>query len=231
MGCVPFVRRKSPMKSIALIIVLILCGVSNCNAQSKPTEDCVVADDGFATTPGQKVQIAEVVKRAAVRLMACGTPEGCMEANASWGSPIQIYRQQGEWTCGYMVNRDGAGSTWIRTDSLRVVPYDEHPPIRAWVGTWTWITSEHRIRISSGKLPGSLHLAGHTVWRGSVSTQFGQIKGTASPVGNHLHFVDSGPESCTVDMTLLNRFLLVNDNGLCGGVNANFGGIWKRTSP
>jgi hypothetical protein len=217
------------MKSILVAVVLILSGVADCGGQSKPTEDCAFAYDGFATTPGQKVQIAEVVQRAAVQLEVCGSPKGCVEAPAAWGTPVQIYRQQGEWTCGYVSGRDGAGSAWIRSDALRVVRYDEHPSLRAWVGTWTG--GEDRARIRTGSVAGTLQLVGSAEWHGKYTAHFGDTKGSASPVGNHLHFVESGPDSCTIDMTLLNRYILVSDNQACGGLNARFQGIWKRTSP
>src|ERR1700679_4080994 len=114
------------MKLITLAIALIT-GLSRCNAQNKPTEDCSFAYNGFATTPGQKVEIAEVAKRGAVQLEVCGSPKGCAVVPAARGTPIQIYRQQREWTCRYVPARDGAGSAWIRTDALRVLPYSEHP--------------------------------------------------------------------------------------------------------
>jgi hypothetical protein len=53
-------------------------------------------------------------------------------------------------------------------------------------------------------------------------------KGNAIPSGNHLHFVEDGPNSCTIDLTLLGKFILASDNQLCGGMNARFQGFWKR---
>jgi hypothetical protein len=125
------------MKSLALALVLILLGALVCRAQDKPTEDCPFPDTGFAMGPGERVQIAQVAKRAAVELEECGSEKGCITSPAAWGTPVLIYRRDGEWTCGYFSGRHGAGPAWIRSDALRIMPYDARPPLNAWVGTWT----------------------------------------------------------------------------------------------
>jgi hypothetical protein len=218
------------MKSIVLAILLILPGASVCGAQEKPTGRCSVPDAGFATMPGQRVHIAEVATRTAVELEECGAEKGCIVSSAAWGTPVLIYRELGGWACGYFSGREGAGPAWIRSDALRVVPYDTRPPLNSWEGTWTG--GEDRVLISSGSMPGTLHLVGRAEWHGMGNdAHFGDTEGYASPVGNHLHFVQNGPNSCTIDMTLLNRYILASDNGSCGALNARFQGIWKRTAP
>jgi hypothetical protein len=218
------------MKLLALAFVLILACAPVCSAQDKPTGDCSVPYAGFAATPEPKVQIAEVASQAAVKLAFCDSEKGCFVSRPALGTPVLIYREQGVWTCGYFSSRDGAGPAWIRSESLRVVPYDARPPLKAWAGTW--VGGEDRVLIRTGRLPGSLHLVGGATWQGQGgNAHFGDMKGDASPVGNHLRFVQNGPDSCTIDMTLLNRYILANDNQLCGGLNARFQGIWKRTGP
>jgi hypothetical protein len=215
------------MKSIALTIVLILCAASVCRAQDRPTTDCRFAHNGFQTAPDQKVQIAEVSTPAAVQLENCGSPKGCSVSPVATGTPIQVYREDGKWTCGYVSAHDGAGPAWIRTGMLHILPYEANPPLRAWVGTWTG--GEDHVVIRAGDKPGTLHLAGNAVWNGrSGNAHFGDTKGSAAPVGNHLHFAENGPNSCAIDMTLMSRYILASDNGLCGSLNARFQGIWKR---
>jgi hypothetical protein len=218
------------MKFTTLAIVLIFCGASFCGAQGKPVGDCSFPDAGFATTPGQKVQIAEVAARAAVRLAECGSEKGCILSLVPMGTPVLIYRQQGEWTCGYFSARDGAGPAWIRSNALRVVRTEAHPSLNAWVGTWSGGTD--RVVIRAGRTAETLHLAGNAEWHGKGdNAHFGSAEGDASPVGNHLHFVQNGPNSCAIDMTLLNQHILASDNGLCGALNVRFQGIWKRIGP
>ena len=110
------------MKSIALAIFLILPGPLVCGGQGKPAGDCFFPDGGFATTPEQKVQIAEVAARDAVQMEECGSEKGCILSPPALGTPVLIYRGQGEWTCGYFSGREGAGPAWIRSDALRAVP-------------------------------------------------------------------------------------------------------------
>lgn len=215
------------MKSIALVFMLILIWAPVCGAQGKPTGDCAFPDAGFATAPEQRVQIAEVAARSAAKLEECGSERGCTATPAAWGTPVLIYREQGAWTCGYFSGHGGAGPAWIRSDALRMAPYDARPPLNAWTGTWTG--GEDRVLIRTGSVPGTLHLMGNAVWHGEKDdAHFGDTKGDASPVGNRLHFVQDGPDSCTIDMTLLDRYILASDNGLCGALNARFQGIWKR---
>jgi hypothetical protein len=218
------------MRPIALPIVLTFLGASVCGAQGKPPGPCSFPDVGFATTPGQQVHIAEVATRAAEKLEQCSSAKGCIMSPAALGTPVLIYQEQAQWTCGYFSARDGAGPAWIRSDALRVVSYDERPPLNAWVGTWAG--GEDRVLIRAGSVPETLHLSGSAEWHGKGDdAHFGDMKGSASPVGNHVHFVQNGPNSCAIDMTLLNRYILASDNGLCGALNARFQGIWKRTAP
>ena len=210
----------------SLWLACVLSVVPVCNAQGRPAEDCKFAYDGFATSPGQKVQIAEVKGRFTTQLEGCGSPKGCVEAPVAQGTPVQIYRQEGVWTCGYVSGHDGAGPAWIRTGALSLVRYSDHPSLSAWTGTWSG--GEDHVTISHADTPGALHLAGSAVWQGSYTSHLGDTKGVATPIDNHLHFLEGGPGSCSIDLILLDRYMLAEDNQACGGLNARFQGIWKR---
>ena len=47
----------------------------------------------------------------------------------------------------------------------------------------------------------------------------------ASPGGNHLHLED---DSCKIDLALIGKYILANDNNMCGGMNVRFWSVWKR---
>ena len=216
-----------PMKFIAQSFLLILAWAQVCGAQNKPTEACRFPDDGWATPPGQKLIIAEVVQRATL-LAFCESEKGCVASSAALGTPVLIYRGSGDWTCGYFSTYSGGGPAWISRDELRVAPYNLQPPLNAWAGIW--VGGEDRVSIRAGEKPEMLRLEGSAQWHGAAdNTHFGGTKGTATPDGNRLHFVESGPSGCIIDMTLLGRYIVASDNGLCGGLNARFQGIWKRT--
>lgn len=213
------------MKPVLSAIALIFAGVSVCSAQNKPTEACRFPDDGWVTPPGQKLQIAEVTRPASL-LDLCESKKGCIASPATQGMPVLIYRRSRDWTCGYYTDRRGAGPAWIRSDGLRVVPYDPQPPLKAWEGIWAG--GEDRVSIGAGEKPGTLRLEGSAQWNGAGgNAHFGDTKGTAIPEGNRLHFVESGSDSCAIDMTLLGRYIVASDNMACGALNARFQGIWK----
>ncbi len=46
-----------------------------------------------------------------------------------------------------------------------------------------------------------------------------------NPAGNHLHVED---DACHIDLALIGRYILANDNNGCGGANVRFWGVWKR---
>jgi hypothetical protein len=94
--------------------------------------------------------------------------------------------QQGKWTCGYVVDRTGSGSGWIRSDALHQVTFDLHPRVGAWIGNW--VGGEDRVAISRGEDPNMLLVNGQARWDGGVefSDNFGGARGSASPSGNRL---------------------------------------------
>ncbi len=194
-------------------------------AQSRPGVACTSEDDRSVVGIGPEVQLAEVAKRGTVQLL-CGSSNGCMTDPAALGTPVQVYRSQGEWTCGYVSGRQGAGPAWILTEALRVVPSSKDPLLSAWSGHWT--DGYNHLRIGAGQKAGTLHLVGTAQWQGRYSTHSGGLEGSSSPTGNNLHFVE---DSCTVDLTLIGHYIVMSDNMGCGGANVRFQGIWKRLQP
>ncbi|HLH02916.1 MAG TPA: hypothetical protein VKX25_09110 [Bryobacteraceae bacterium] len=76
-------------------------------------------------------------------------------------------------------------------------------------------------------------LDGTAVWDGLNGSQHtGEIAGEAKPSGNTLHYVEgSGESACTMDLRLIGDYILAADSAKCGGLNARFGGVWRRTRP
>jgi hypothetical protein len=64
-----------PAICASLWLSCVVLGVSVCCAQSRPTEDCKFAYNGFAISSGQEVQIAEVRGRSTTQLEVCGSPK------------------------------------------------------------------------------------------------------------------------------------------------------------
>jgi len=187
-------------------------------AQPVPTSACDF--DGFNID----AQLAEV-KAASPAYYGCATGK-CLPMRLRPGDPVVMNRSEGDWTCGYLVARDGAAQGWIRSNHIRPIPADPNPPVTAFIGTW--LQESNRMRIRASKTAGSLELTGEASWhgrRGSVNT--GEVSAVSAPQGNKLHFQD---DACRIDLALLGRFILANDNNMCGGANVRFWGIWKRAA-
>ncbi|MEI9973427.1 MAG: hypothetical protein WDO73_16115 [Ignavibacteriota bacterium] len=174
-------------------------------AQDLPRSRCDF--DGFSTAP----RLAEVTK-ATVGYFGCSTSKDCLPAKLAAGDTVTLYRADGDWTCGYLHQSDGAGPGWVRSADIRELQPDPAPPVSAWVGAW--VNGAGRIEIATAKPPGKLHLLGKAEWRGTSSVHTGSFEDEAAPSGNHLQ-VDVDP--CTVDLTLIGNYLVANDNGECGG--------------
>jgi hypothetical protein len=77
------------------------------------------------------------------------------------------------------------------------------------------------------------------VKRGAVHT--GELEGAVRPRGRVLAIgydpdrsgfppaEDAASEACAAKLELVGRYLVVEDNGRCGGVNVSFNGLYVRT--
>lgn len=172
--------------------------------------------DGF--DPSAK--LAEV-QTATTAYYGCGTGK-CLPMALKPGDPVVITRAEGAWTCGYLVARKGSAQGWVQTANLREIAADPNPPLNAWIGEWTQDKNHIAIRESHDKLA----IDGEAYWFGAQHVgRIGEISGEVTPEGDRSHYVDG---ICQVDFSLIGKYLLLNDNNMCGGVNVRFWGIWKR---
>jgi hypothetical protein len=203
------------MRAHALLAMLICVAAV---AQERPQKAC--AFDGFSADG----KLAEVT-RSTAGYYGCGSRIDCLPAKLAAGDVVAPYHTDGDWTCAYLQQRGGAGPGWVKTRDIRILPADPVPEPSAWAGTWA--NSRDRIRIAASN--GKLHLTGEAEWHGAGGVvHTGDFEGDASPHGNHLHYVEAGPDSCTIDLTLIGHYLVANDNERCGGMNVRFWGVWKR---
>ena len=179
--------------------IALLAGLSTAAAGQQPPKTPCIFD-GFDTN----AKLAETIKT---------------------GDPVVVSRVEGDWTCGYLTSRKGAAQGWVRSKDLRPLTFDPNPPLTPWLGTW--VQDENQIRIQSSKTPGKLDLEGEAYWHGrGDNVHSGAFSGEATPTGNHLHVED---DSCKLDLALIGKYLLANDNNMCGGVNVRFWGVWKHS--
>lgn len=211
------------IKGLSVAAMGLLMTAAMLAAQERPPRLCEF--DGFATSS----KIAEVsAEKTTTAYFGCQSPGNCLPTALKPGDPVLVYKVDGDWTCGYLSQRNGAGPGWVRSKDIRLIAVDQNPPVDAWLATWR--NGPNSIKIQKSKNPNALDLAGQAYWKGSASEHTGEFSGEAAPHGNQLHFVESGSDSCTVDLTLLGKYLVADDNEKCGGMNVRFWGIWKRAA-
>jgi len=127
--------------------------------------------------------------------------------------------------------------------ALELVP-SEHPSIQKWDGTWRR-DPEAEIVVKSGG--DEVKVSGNATWgagdpqrvkRGGVHV--GELEGTSRPRGRVLALGydpdrsvfspngDAEQDGCAAKLELYGRYLIVEDNGRCGGVNVSFNGVYVR---
>jgi hypothetical protein len=206
---------------VRIATALWVATISVAAGQQLPTSPCDF--NGFDTNS----KLAEVAApKSTIAYYACAAGKKCLSMTLRPADPIVVNKVEGDWTCGYLVARKGSAQGWVRSADIRLIALESNPPLNAWIGTW--IQDENHIRIQSSKVPGRLALDGEAYWYGSNHNgHVGEISGEAVPEGNKLHFVDDS-DICTVDLALIGKYMIANDNNMCGGVNVRFWGIWKR---
>ena len=210
--------RIGTLQSAAIVVI----AVSWSAAEDRPKTLC--GFDGFSANP----ILAEIATaKSTVGYFGCSPGQNCLATKLAPGDPVVVYQAEGGWTCGYLSQAKGAGPGWVRSNDIRPVNFNAAPPLDALLGTWA--NGDDRIRIQTSKPPGKLELKGEAVWHGRTKDAIhtGDFAGEAAPVGNHLHFVESDAD-CTIDLTLIGKYLVANDNNRCGGENVRFWGVWKR---
>jgi hypothetical protein len=127
--------------------------------------------------------------------------------------------------------------------ALELVP-SEHPSIEKWDGRWRR-DPEAEIVLKSGA--DEVTVSGNATWGGSDpervkrgAVHVGELEGTGRPRGRVLAIgydpdrsafpPDGGAaeDGCAAKLELYGRYLIVGDNGRCGGVNVSFNGVYVR---
>ncbi len=210
-------------------LVLVTCAVIGAQP---PTTPC--AFNGSFTD----VKLAEVATAKSVTAYGvCGPGKDC-PMTLQPGDPVVMNRAEGDWTCGYFTDWKGvtqgsprgwpqSAEGWVRSQDIAPVNFTKNPASTAWLGTW--VQGRNSIGIQNLKAPGKLSFSGKAYKLGPEDViNTGQFSGQASPRGNQVHLIESGANSCAVDLTLAGKYLLVNDNDRCSTTSVRFGGIWKR---
>ena len=155
--------------------------------------------------------------------------------------------RQDDYVCAQYVNADGLVTTgWLAAAALSDVPAAPVISTTDWDGSWVG-NSEQSIMISPGAAYKMIGIRGEATFgaqdagrikRGAVNvgTFFVRLRVKGDNVsfalganGGSKPWAEGGPTECRIAMRRLGSFLLVEDNGRCGGHNVSFTGNYRRS--
>lgn len=208
-----------------------LLGASAAAAQDT-APDCVwgILTDGQLTDLG----LARVVGEGRARFQAA--PKVCREgARGCYNGPYIVKGdvvvtggRRGAWTCVLYPNKAGGADGWMPSDRLQPMPPAPAPVAAGWAGAWARGKDASITLKASGA---DVIVEGEATWIGAVpgAVHTGELTGRVRPRGDLITIGDdAGDYSCNARLRRLGPYLLVADNGACGGMNVSFTGVYRK---
>ena len=123
---------------------------------------------------------------------------------------------------------------WLPSSALTPVAPMAQPSLSDWLGNWD--QPHAGIEIKQGGIGGRLHIEGIAAFPGARDVHTGDIDAQVMPDGDTIAFLDDGwlpfetkcNSGCRVRMHRVGRWLMVEDNGDCGGAGVTFTGLYHR---
>jgi hypothetical protein len=182
--------------------------------------------NGAFATDQDNLRLVRALRRTNF-LLDSGQKRGCPQAgapcslgdlHANASEELLINSDIPGFVCAYSP-KDGDGGWIAKSD---IVIEKRQPTIRPSLNTWTGHWKDFDDRIDIARWHQVLMFDGHASW---ARQHFGSFGGTALPNGATAEIED---DSCKVSMLLFGRYLVVHDNGECGGMNVSFTGVYTR---
>jgi hypothetical protein len=181
------------------------------NFVKSPYDDNFKAEDCPATTETCRRQSYLVTDD----LVLTGPARGEFTC-VSYHSPVSDKRN---WTIG-----------WLPSAALTPVAPMPSPKATDWVGTWR----QGKRYVGGGLVEikrngdGKLHVDAGILVPTARDFHNGDFQGNATAEGDTLSFADSYDDGCRVRMQRIGPWLLIEDNGVCGGAGVTFTGLYRR---
>jgi hypothetical protein len=123
---------------------------------------------------------------------------------------------------------------WLPSVALAPVAPMPSPRLSDWLGTWDQPLGA--IEIKPGGIGGRLRIEGEIAVAGARDVHTGVIDAQVMPAGDTIAFLDDGwmpfetkcDSGCRVRMRRVGPYLVVEDNGDCGGAGVTFTGLYRR---
>ena len=138
----------------------------------------------------------------------------------------------GDHVCGWFTGSKGAVKVgWLKKADLDFPEMLMDASEKIWTGEWQY--ASNTISLSPNKLNGYLNVQGNAFWKGmGDNIHIGELDGRFEPKDGVLEYSDgTGQYDCRARMQLtMQMFLIVADNGYCGGANVSFSGIYRKVA-
>ena len=153
------------------------------------------------------------------------------------GDLVLVGQTRGPFTCvTYQSTIDRKPiftSGWLPSAALTPVSPSPAPRMEDWIGSW----DQHYAGIEIKRGPGGrLKIEGEAAVKGAQDVHTGVIDAQTMPAKDNIAFYDDGKlpfetqddSACRVRMQRIGPWLVVVDNGQCGGVGVTFTGFYHR---
>ena len=227
----------------AAAALLILCAPLRATADEGPG-DCLGVDFNLAHPIGIAKIIVDRPRvyfvKSAFEDAACPADgDACLQqAYLVPGDLILIGKTHGAFTC---VSYKSAAARkvqwtngWVPAASMTPIKPAPAPSRADWIGNW--VHAGGHIIIKPGK-NGGLAIHGEAFYNAAQNVHTGVIDAAAKPAQGLLEFADDGSipfdetgddnGSCLVRMQRIEKLLVAEDNGSCGGVMVTFTGFYR----
>ena len=149
------------------------------------------------------------------------------------GDLVFVGRTDGAFTCinyqSPLAKKQNWATGWLPGAALTPVARMSPTKSSDWIGTWYHPGGPIEIRRGAG---GKLHVEGGMTVPTARDFHNGAFEAEVTPQSDMLEFVDDGSNygsGCHVQMQRIGPWLLVGDNGGCGGAGVTFQGLYRRT--
>lgn len=229
--------KQSALPSLCVLLALF-CTPLYANAQDAGDNPANWCRNGLFTNDAKEFRLARVRGPRNSRAYFYGDDEGCPGPEAKCrqkayvipGDQLIVSRSFGDYMCAwFQPARESETVGWIAASQLEVSEADANPSLALWLGTWEFYSNS--VHITRGAKAGTLRVAGEAFWHGvnPENIHTGDVGGEAAPASGVLSIVGgSDYDICRATFRLVGPYLVVDDNGDCGGANVTFDGVYRR---
>lgn len=152
----------------------------------------------------------------------CPTGECRRKSYLIPGDRVLVGAVSDDWACAAFTGGKKPVIGWLRKDQLFIGQAPGPMPLDAWSGQWTAWYNSLDIAVGADQ---TLAISGTAIWGDGPAPRTGEVNGSTTPSDNRALVKDG---SCQVRLTLVDQWLVADDNSECGGMNVTFTGIYRR---